>query len=338
VLVIVDEGGQVKRREFITVIGGASVWSLVARGQQSERARRIGVLMNRAADTEGQARLAAFKQALQQLGWNDVSNIRIDTRWGEDDMDLSRKYAAELVALKPDILLASGTLSVAALRHASRSLPIVFVGVTDPVGAGLVESLSRPGGNITGLAIHEYSFGGKRLELLKQIAPSVTRAAVLRDPANDTGGDEFATIWTEAQSLRMEVTPIDSRGDVVDIERSIAEFARSPHGGLILTPNASISVRSDLIVTLAAQHNLPAVYPSRYMVSAGGLISYGPNVIEQYRRAAGYVDRIFNGERPSLLPVQTPTKYEVVINLKTAKALELSVPALVLARADEVIE
>ena len=327
-----------KRREFITVVGGASVWSLVARGQQSERERRIGVLINRAADTEGQARLAAFKQALQQLGWNDGSNIRIDPRWGADDMDLSRKYAAELVALEPDILLASGALSVAALRHVSRSLPIVSVGVTDPVGAGLVESLFRPGGNITGFMIYEYSFGGKRLELLKQIAPNVTRAAVLRDPANPTGDDEFAAIRTEAQSLRMEVTPIDGRGDVVNVERSIAEFASSPNGGLILMPNASISIRSDLIVTLAARHNLPAVYPSRYMVSAGGLISYGPNVIEDYRRAAGYVDRIFNGERPSHLPVQAPIKYEVVINLKTAKALELSVPASVLARADEVIE
>jgi putative tryptophan/tyrosine transport system substrate-binding protein len=328
-----------RRREFISLISGATVWPLAARAQQSERERRIGVLMNRTIDNpEGQARLAAFKEALQQLNWNDGHNVRIDTRWGEDDMDLERKYAAELVALAPDILLASGTLSVAAIQHVSHTLPIVFVGVTDPVGAGLVESLAQPGGSVTGFMIYEYSFGGKRLELLKQIAPSVTRAAVLRDPANAAAGAEFAAIQTVAQSLRMDVSPIDSRGDVGMIERSVAAFARLPNGGLILTPNAAVSARANLIVTLAAQHNLPAIYPFRYVASAGGLISYGPDVIEQCRHAASYVDRILRGEKPADLPVQTPTKYELVINLKTAKALGLAVPAPLLTRADEVIE
>jgi ABC-type uncharacterized transport system substrate-binding protein len=330
-----------KRRQFITLLGGAVVaWPLSARAQQPEQMRRIGVLMNRAADDpEGQARLAAFQQGLQQLGWSDGHNVRVDIRWGEDDVDRERSYAAELVALTPEIILASGTLSVAALQHVSRTLPIVFVGVTDPVGAGLVESLARPGGNVTGFMIYEYSFGGKRLELLKQIAPSVTRAAVLRDPANPAGSAEFAAIQAVAQSLRVEVSPVDSRRDVGEIERAIAAFARSPNGGLILTPNAAaVSALRDLIITLAAQHKLPAVYPFRYMVTGGGLMSYAPDVVDQCRRAADYVDRILKGAKPADLPVQAPTKYELVINLKTAKALGLDVPALLLAHADEVIE
>jgi len=329
-----------RRREFIRLLGGAATWPLVARAQQPELLRRIGVLMNRAADDpEGQARLAAFQQGLQQLGWSDSRNVRIDTRWGEDDVDRERSYAAELVALAPDIILASGTLSVAALQHVSHTLPIVFVGVTDPVGAGLIESLARPGGNVTGFMIYEYSFGGKRLELLKQIAPSVTRAAVLRDPANPAGSAEFAAIQAVAQSLRVEVSPIDSRREAGEIERAITAFARSPNGGLILTPNAAaVSVLRDLIVTLAAQHKLPTVYPFRYMVTGGGLMSYAPDVVDQCGRAAGYVDRILKGEKPADLPVQAPTKYELVINLKTAKTLGLDVPAALLAGADEVIE
>jgi len=315
------------------------VWPLAAQAQQPEQMRRIGVLMNRAADDrEGQARLAAFQQALQQLGWSDGRNMRIDTRWGEDDVDRERKYAAELVALAPDIILASGTLSVAALQHISRTLPIVFVGVTDPVGAGIVDSLARPGGNTTGFMIYEYSLSGKWLELLKQITPSVTRVAVIRNPDNPVGVAVFSAIQAAAQPLGVEVSPVDSRRDAGEIERAITTFASSPNGGLILTPNASSSVHYDLIITLAAQHKLPAVYPFRYMVTGGGLMSYAPDVIDQCRRAAGYVDRILKGEKPADLPVQAPTKYELVINLKTAKALGLDVPAALLAGADEVIE
>ena len=330
-----------RRREFITLLCGAAVvWPLAAHAQQPEQMRRIGVLMNRAADDpEGQARLAAFQQALQQLGWNDGRNVRIDTRWGEDDVDRERRAAAELVALAPDIIFASGTLSVAALQKVSRTVPIVFVGVTDPVGAGVVDSLARPGGNVTGFMIYEYSFGGKRLELLKQIAPSVTRVAVLRDPANPAGSAEFAAIQAVAQSLSVQVSPVDSRRDAGEIERAITAFARSPNGGLILTPNAAaVSVNRDLIITLAAQHKLPAAYPFRYMVTGGGLMSYAPDVVDQCRRAAGYVDRILKGEKPADLPVQAPTKYELVINLKTAKALGLTVPPSLLTSADEVIE
>jgi putative ABC transport system substrate-binding protein len=330
----------VRRREFITLIGGATAaWPLAARAQQSNQTRRIGVLMNRAENNpEGQARLTAFRQALRKLGWIDANNVRIDNRWGEDDIDRERTSAAELVALAPDVILASGTLSVAALLRLNRTLPIVFVGVTDPLGAGFVDSLARPGGFVTGFMIYEYSFGGKRLELLKQIAPSVTRVAVLRDPSNPAGSAEFATMQIAAQLLKMEVSPLDSRRDDVEIERAIAAFARLPNGGLILVPNASVSVRRDLIVRLAAQHRLPAIYPFRYMVTGGGLISYGPDVVDQCRQAATYVDRILKGEKPADLPVQAPTRYEIVVNVKTAKALGLDVPATVLVRADEVIE
>ena len=328
-----------RRREFITLIGGAAAWPLGARAQQGEGMRQFGVLMNRAADNvEGQARVEAFEQALQRLGWGNGRNVRIDTRWGEDDIERERKAAAELVALAPEVILASGTLSVAALRPIGHTVPIVFVGVTDPVGAGLVNSLARPGGNVTGFMIYEYSFGAKRLELLKQFAPSVTRAAILRDPANPAGGAEFAAIQAVAPSLRMEVSPVDSRREDSEIERAIAAFAGSPNGGLILTPNASVSVRSELIIALAARYKLPAVYPFRYMATSGGLTSYGPDVVDQCRSAADYVDRILKGAKPADLPVQAPTRYQLVINLKTAKALDLDVPPTLLARADEVIE
>jgi ABC-type uncharacterized transport system substrate-binding protein len=330
----------VRRRDFITLIGGtAAAWSLVARAQQPDRMRRIGVLMNRAADSpEGQARLAAFQQALQQLGWSDGRNVRIETRWGEDIVERERRSAAELDALAPDVILASGTLSVSALQQLNRTTPIVFVAVTDPVGAALVDTLARPGGNATGFMIYEYSFGGKRLDLLKQIAPSVTRVAILKDPTNPAGSAEFAAIQTAAQSFRMDVIPLDSRRDADEMERAVAAFARSPNGALILVPNASISVRSDLIITIAARHKLPVIYPFRYMVTNGGLMSYGPDVVDQYRQAAGYVDRILKGEKPADLPVQAPTKYELVVNLKTARALGLDVSPALLAGADEVIE
>ena len=297
------------------------------------------MLMNRAAESaEGQARVAAFTQSLHQLGWTDGRDVRIDIRWGEDKIDLERKYAAELIALGPEIVFASGTLSVIALQGTSRTLPIVFVGVTDPVGASLVDSLARPGGNATGFMIYEYSFGGKRLELLKQIAPGVTRVAVLRDPSNPAGGAEFAAIQALAQSLKLDVSPVDTRRDAGEIERAITTFARTANGGLIVTPNASASVHRDLIVALAARHRLPAVYPFRYHADGGGLVSYGPDVVDQCRRAAGYVDRILKGEKPADLPVQAPTKYEMVINLKTAKALGLTLSESLIARADEVIE
>ena len=329
----------IARRTFLTALGGAAAaWPLAARAQQPEPMRRIGVLMNRAADQpEGQAEVAAFQKALQQLGWNDGQNVRLDIRWSANDVDLDRKYAAELVALGPDVVLANGTLSVAALQRVARNLSIVFVGVSDPVGAGFVDSLARPGGNVTGFMIFEYSLSGKWLELLKQIAPSVTRAAVLRDSVNPAGIAQFGAIQAAAQSLGVEVSPISVR-DAGEIERAVAAFARSANGGLIVTPSAGTSVHQDLIITLAARHKLPAVYAFRANVTGGGLISYGPDLVGQYRPAAGYVDRILKGEKPADLPVQAPTKYELVINLKTAKALNLAIPASVLGRADEVIE
>jgi len=325
-----------KRRAFITLLGGAAAWPITARAQQPERRRRIGVLMNVAAnDPQGQVRVAAFQQVLQQLGWSEGRNARIDTRWGENDVEYERQYAAELVTLAPDVMLASGTQSVAALQRATRTLPIVFVGVADPVGAGLIDSLARPGGNTTGFMEFEYSFSGKWLELLKEVAPRLTRAAVLRDAANPAGIGQFGAIRATAASLGLELSPIDVRGE---IEGTVAAFARSEHVGLIVTPSASVSVHRALIIMLAARHKLPAVYAFRSDVAAGGLISYGPDLVDQFRRAAGYVDRILRGEKPADLPVQAPTKYQLVINLKTAKAIGLDMPATVLARADEVIE
>ena len=327
-----------QRREFIILLCGSAAWPLAASAQQPEQMRRIGILMNRAAnDAEGQARLTVFRQALEQLGWSEGRNIRIDIRWGEDKNDLERKYAAELVALAPDVILASGTQSVAGLQALSHTLPIVFAVVADPAGAGFVESMAHPGGNATGFMIYEYSFGGKLLELLRQIAPGVTRVAVLRDPTNPALLATFGAVRGAAQLLGVEVTAVDTR-DAGEIERGVAAFARSANGGLIVMPGAMASVHGALIVALAARYKLPAIYPFRYHSTGGGLISYGPDYVEPFRPAAGYVDRILKGEKPADLPVQAPTKYELVINLKTAKALGLNVPNTLIGRADEVIE
>ena len=290
-----------------------------------------------ADDPQGQAAVAAFRQALQQLGWSEGQNVRIDIRWSAYDVDVDHRYAAELVALAPDVILASGTLSVTALKRVTRTLPIVFVRVTDPVAAGIVDSLARPGGNITGFMNSEYSLSGKWLELLIQIAPSVTRAGVLKDPDNPAGSADFGVIQAAAQSRGLEVTPINV-DDTRELESSIAAFAHSANSGLIVTPSASVSVHRDLIITLAARYKLPAVYGYRASATGGGLISYGTESVDQFRRAADYVDRILKGEKPANLPVQAPTKYELVINLKTAKALGLTIPPSVLARADQVIE
>jgi putative ABC transport system substrate-binding protein len=301
--------------------------------------RRIGALNggSSADDPDGQARLAAFLQRLQQLGWTVGQNVRIDYRWGLGDADNIRKYTAELVALAPDVIFATGTAAVGPMLQATRTVPIVFALVTDPVGAGFVDSLSRPGGNATGFLMFEYSLSGKWLEVLKQIAPGVTRAAVIRDPAISAGIGQFGVIQSVAASVGVEVSPVNVR-DAVEIERAIAAFARSPNGGLIVTASALSAVHRDLIITLSARHKLPAVYYERYFVGAGGLISYGADFVDQYRRAAGYVDRILKGEKPADLPVQAPTKYQLAINLNTAKALGLEVPPTLLARADEVIE
>jgi putative ABC transport system substrate-binding protein len=300
--------------------------------------RSIGVLMNRAADNpEGQDRLAAFQQGLQEAGWSVGRNVRIDTRWSEDNADLSAKYAAELVALAPDIILASGTLAVMALQHINRTLPIVFASVADPVGAGIVDSLAHPGGNATGFMIYEYSLAAKWLEFLKQIAPSVTRVAVVRNAANPAGIAQFSTIQNAAQSLGVEVSPVNVRAPD-QIERDIAAFARSPNGGLIVMQSASATIYRALIIAVVARYKLPAVYGLRYDVAGGGLISYGADIVDQFRQAATYVDRILQGKNPADLPVQAPTKYQLTINLKTAKALGLTVPDKLLGIADEVIE
>jgi putative ABC transport system substrate-binding protein len=326
------------RREFITLLGGAATWPVAARAQQQpERMRRIGVLSYIAADdAEGQARLAAFTRALGQLGWSEGRNLRTDTRRATAG-DVQR-HAAELVAAAPDVLLAAtGTPTVAPLLQATRSIPIVFAIVIDPVGSGFVSSLSQPGGNATGFTVYEYSMSGKWLELLKEIAPGVTRVAVLRDPAVASGIGQFGAVQIVAPALGVQLTPVDVR-DAGEIERAVAAFARGSNGGVIVTAGALTTTHRKLIATVAARHKLPSVFPSRRLVSDGGLISYGPDLIDQFRLAAGYVDRILKGEKPADLPVQAPTKYELVINLKTAKALGLDLPASVLARADEVIE
>jgi putative tryptophan/tyrosine transport system substrate-binding protein len=329
---------QLRRRDFITLLGGAAVWPLAARAQQGERMRRIGVLSGLTADdTEGQARLAAFVQGLQALGWSDGRNVRIDVRWGGGDADRIRRYAAELVALAPDAILGSGGSVVGSWRQVTRSVPIVFTQTPDPVGAGFVESMAQPGGNTTGFTIFEYGTTGKWLELLKQIAPDVTRAAVLRDAAIAQGTGQWGAIQSIAPSLGVELRPVDVR-DAGEIERAVTAFARSSKGGMIVTGSGLAFVHRELIITLAARYRLPAIYPQRLFVIGGGLISYAPNSIDPHRRAAGYVDRILRGEKPADLPVQAPTKYELAINLKTAKALGLDVPPTLLARADEVIE
>ncbi len=327
-----------KRRDFITLLGGSAiVWPLAARAQQPGGMRRIGVLFGIAADDPvAQVQYAAFLQGLQQLGWTEGPNLRLETRWAASSSTNARKYAAELVALAPDIILAVGT-TVEPLLQVTRTVPIVFALVPDPVGSGFVNSLSRPGGNATGFLMFEYSLCGKWPELLRRIAPGVTRAAVLRDATFAAGIGQFAVIQSVAPSVGVDVSPIDVR-DAAEIERAVAAFAHSANGGLVMTASPLAVVRRDLIIALAARHKLPAVYFERFFVAAGGLISYGPNFLDQFRRAASYVDRILKGEKPADLPVQAPTKYELVINLKTAKALGLDVPPTLLALADEVID
>jgi len=327
-----------RRREFITLVGGAAAWPLAARAQQSERMRRIGVHTGTTADDpDGKARFAAFEQALGQLGWTPGRNVRIDYRFSGGDTATSRKQAEELVALAPDVIVTSGSFSTGILLQATRTVPVVFTIVPDPVGSGFVDSLAQPGGNATGFMQFEYGLSGKWLELLKEIAPSLTRVIVLWDPAITAGIGQFTIIQSVATSAGVDVRPVNLR-DAGEIERAISAFARSQNGGLIVTTSALSTVHRDLIIALAARHKLPAVYFQRFFVTAGGLISYGANFIDQYRRAASYVDRILKGEQPADLPVQAPAKYELVINLKTAKALGLTIPSSVLARADEVIE
>jgi putative ABC transport system substrate-binding protein len=329
----------IRRREVMALLGGAAAWPLTARAQQGERGRRVGVLFgaNAAGDVEGQARIDAFRQAMELLGWAIGRNLQIEYRWGGADAANLRKFAAELAAFAPDVILSSGTASLGPLLQETRTIPIVFVNVSDPVGAGFVNSLSRPGGNATGFMQFEYSLSAKWLELLKQIAPGVTRAAVLRDAALTSGTGQFAVIQSVASAVGVEVSPVNVH-DAGEIERAVAAFASSPNGGLVVTSSALVVRYRELIIGLAAQHKLPAVYYRRLFVNDGGLISYGYDLLDQYRRAATYVDRILKGEKPADLPVQAPTKYELVINLKTAKAMGLEVPPTLLARADEVIE
>ena len=325
-----------RRRDFIKGVAGSAVtWPLVAHAQQEARMRRVGVLMNMAADDQqGQQGIAAFLEALQLFGWSDGRNVRIDVRWGVNNLDRQTKYATELAALGPEVILASGTVSVAAVQHVSRILPIVFVRVVDPVGAGFVQNLARPGGSVTGFMLFEYSLSAKWLELLKQVAPHVTRAVVLRDPTNPSGSAQYGVIQAVSQLLGVEVNPVND-SDAGEIERAIATFAHSPNGGLIATGTAISSPHRDLIVKLAEQYRLPAVYADRLN---GGLICYGPDRVNPFRLAAGYIDRILKGEKAADLPVQAPTRYKLVVNLKTAKALGLTVPLSLLTSADEVIE
>ena len=327
-----------RRREFITLVGSLAAWPLAAPAEQSERMPRIGVLMHLAADDpEGQARIGAFLQGLQEWGWAVGRNVRIEHRWAAGDAESARKYAAELVALAPDVILAAGGAVVPPLLQATSTVPIVFAQTPDPVGAGFVASLARPGGNATGFSLFEYGISGKWLALLKEIAPSVTRVAVLRDPAIAAGTGFLGAIQSVAPSFGVELSPVSVR-DASEIERTVTAFAQSSNGGLIVTGSALAAVHRDLIIALAARHRLPAVCGLRLYVTSGGLVSYGPDSIDPYRQAAGYVDRILKGEKAGDLPVQAPTKYELVINLKTAKALDLTVPPSLLARADEVIE
>ena len=327
-----------RRREFITLVGSAVAIPLVAGAQQTERVRRFGVLMSTTADDPvGQARIGAFRQGLQKLGWTEGQNVRIDIRWAGGNADLDRKFAAELVALTPDVILATASPTVAALQGASRAVPIVLAHAVDPVGAGFVDSLSRPGGNATGFVLFEYSISAKWLELLKEITPGLKRAAVLRDPTLPNGIGQFAVIQAVAPSLSVDVHPI-GLSDPAEVERAVAAFARNRGDGLVVTANAFATNHRDLIIALAAQYKLPAVYYQRLWALSGGLISYGPNFVDQLRQAATYVDRILRWDKPADLPVQAPTKYELLINLKTAKELGLTMPPSVLGRADEVIE
>jgi putative ABC transport system substrate-binding protein len=327
-----------RRRGFLLALGAAATWPLGARAQQSEQTRRVGLLMNTAADSpEAQPRLSALRQGLQQLGWSDGENLRIDVRWGANDVELDRKYAPELVSLAPDLLVAAGTLGVAAVQRATRNLPILFCNVADPVGAGFVDSLARPGGNTTGFALFEYTISAKWLEILKEIMPGLKRAGVLRDASNPAAIAQFGVLQAAAQSLGVDLRPV-SITDGVEMERVVTTFATGSDGGLIVTPSATESLHRERIVRLAAQYRLPAVYPFRFWSTVGGLISYGPDSVDQFRRVAGYVDRVLRGAKPADLPVQAPTKYQLVINLNTAKALGLILPPTLVARADEVIE
>ena len=327
-----------RRREFIALLGGAAAWPLAARGQQAERMRRIGVLMPIAADDpQAQRRLTAFVQGLQELGWTDGPNVRIDTRWTAGDADRMRKHAVELVGLAPDVILASGGTVVGPLLQASRTVPIVFTLTPDPVGAGFVATLARPGGNATGFTGFEYGLSAKWVELLKEIAPRVTRAAILRDATLPQGVGQFAVMQAAAPSIGVELRPFDLR-DADEIERGVTAFAREGTGGMIVTASGLAIVHRELIIVLAARHKLPSIYFQRFLVDDGGLVSYGAEPVDPHRRAAGYVDRILKGEKPADLPVQGPAKYELAVNLKTAKSLGLEVPFSLLARADEVIE
>jgi putative tryptophan/tyrosine transport system substrate-binding protein len=330
---------RIRRRELIVTLGSAAAaWPIAVRAQQPERMRRIGVLMNLSADDpESPVRIAAFLQGLQQLGWSDGRNVRIEYRWGAGDADRYHTYAAELVALAPDVILSTATATVGALQQVTRTVPIVFVNAIDPVGAGYVTSLAQPGGNATGFTSIEYGVSGKWLELLKEIAPGIARAAVLRERADPSGTGQLGAIQSVAPSFGVELRPLDVR-DGGEIERAVTAFAFGSNGGLIVTASALAAIHRKLIITLAARHRLPAVYPFRLYVTSGGLVSYGPDLVDPFRRAAAYVDRILKGEKPADLPVQAPTKYELVINLKTAKALGIQVPSTILARADEVIE
>lgn len=328
----------VRRREFLGVLGGAAAWPLTAHAQQGERVRRIGIITGAGGEEpENKARIAAFLQELQSLGWIDGRNVRIDMRAAAGNVSTAKKFATDLVAFAPDVILASGGSTIAPLLEATHTVPIVFTITIDPVGAGFVNSRRRPGGNVTGFMNFEYSLSGKWPELLKEIAPSVTQAAVLRDPTNPNGTGQFAVIQAVASSLGLDVSAINVR-DTREIEQAVAVFARSSNGGLVVTGTPLTVIHRDLMVTLAARHKLPAVYWDRSFVTSGGLISYGANLIVQHRQAAGYVDRILKGEKPADLPVQAPTKYELAINLKTAKTLGLTVPPALLARADDVID
>jgi putative tryptophan/tyrosine transport system substrate-binding protein len=328
-----------KRREFITLLGSAvAAWPLAARAQQAAAMRRVAVLLPATADDpDFQARVGAFLQGLQEAGWSIGRNLRIDTRWAGANADDIRRHVAELLALGPDVILAYGSSTVRPLLQATRTVPIVFPVAGDPVGGGLVESLARPGGNATGFMTTEYTVGGKWLDLLKEIAPGLTRAAVLRDPTQGSGTSQFAVIQAMAPSLRVEVSPVNTR-EASETDRVVSAFARSPNGGLIVTAGAASVAHRALIIGLAAQYKLPAIYFERTFVASGGLVSYGADYIDQFRRTAGYVDRILKGEKPADLPVQAPTKFELVINVRTAKALGIEVPPTLLARADEVIE
>jgi putative ABC transport system substrate-binding protein len=327
-----------RRREFITLLSGAAVWPLATRGQEQARVPRIGVLLNLAEhDQETEKRLAAFLDEMQKLGWTEGRNLRIEYRWGEGNRNANRKNAAEIVALAPDVIFAHGSSIVTPLLQLTQDIPIVFVSVSDPIAGGFVESLAKPGGNATGFTSIDYSMAGKWLELLKQLTPEVVRVAIIRDPRQVSGAGQLGAVQAVAPLLRVEVIPLGVQ-DAGEIEQGISAFAREPHGGLIVTTSPLAQIQRPLIITLAAQHSLPAVYPYRLFTASGGLVSYGPDIVDEYRRAAGYVDRILKGEKAAALPVQQPIKYQTIINLKTARTLGLSIPEQLLARADEVIE